>query len=484
MKKIPEKPYPNRTPQRGREVFLNRRSVIALTASTVTLLVLLQPNRELLLNMLDDANDPTVALAFLNVLRDDNQPSPQLEYLIAKQHVQRNEFEEAVAIIEPAGNFTQTPFEERINDLYTRSLWQLATLRQDETAASATARLHQFLSQNMENFSDEELSVFSQYALQTGSPRLAYQLKARSESALADDLVELAQQAGLTEQAYEHALQIYQNDPSFENVRLALTLAQQIGFWEEGVALAEQHVTGVCNNTCLQVLIDFLVAANAGSSAADIAYTKAERSTSPDDWLQATQRALAIGELAVATTWLERVVAESTTLRNTHQRQLVDLYVGLQRFDDALSLMQEFVGPNDSPELIRYAIRVAYAAINIEALETYLYALTAQGEATLAELREWIVFADRLNGADYVADALYAILDGETASAELDTAALRLVEVELGRFYNFLGDQESTIALWRSRHPGNIPDNEEVYPFEDLNQFIQAFVDLNEPETA
>ena len=471
-------------PPRGREVFLNRRAIIALTASTVTLLTLLQPNRDLLLTMLDDSNDPTVALAFLNVLREDDEPTAQLEYLIAKQHVQLTEFEEAVSLLEPPDRFQQTPYRDPVYDLYARSLWQLATLRQDDSAASATTRLHAFLSQNLDNFTDEELSLFSGYAIQTGAPELAYQLKVRNTTAALSELVTLAQQAGLTEQAYGHAQQIYRDEPSFENVQRVLALVQQLANWNEGIQLAEQHAAGSCDNACLQALINFLLSANAADSAAQLAYTKAQQSDSPDDWLQATQRALAIGELENAILWLERVVAENTALRSAHQSQLVDLYVGVQRFDDALALMQEFIAPDSAPEQIRYAIRVAYAAINIEALESYLYALAAQGAATLLEIREWIAFADRLNGADYVADALYAILDGESDIGELDEPALRLIEVELGRFYNFLGDQEGTVALWRSRHPDNIASIDEPYAFEDLNQFIQAFVDLNEPETA
>ncbi|HBX36074.1 MAG TPA: hypothetical protein DEG76_01695 [Pseudohongiella sp.] len=434
--------------------------------------------------MLDDANDPTVALAFLNVLREDDEPTAQLQYLIAKQRVQLNEFEEAIALIEPAERFEQTPYQEEIYDLFTRSLWQLATLRQDETAAAATDRLHEFLSQNISDFSDDELNRFAQYAIQTGAPALSYRLRAQSSTTSESELFALAQQSGLANESYQHALQIYRDDPTFENVQRVLTLVQQLGNWDQGIALAEQHASLDCDNACLQVLINFLLAGNAVNSAADLAFIKAQRSDSPDDWLQATQQALATGELVTAAFWLERVVDESAALRSAHQRQLIDLYVGLQRFDDALALMQEFITPDDSPELIRYVIRVAYAAINIEVLESYLYGLAAQGVATLVEIREWIAVADRLNGADYVSDALYSILEGETASGQLTEAELRLIEVELGRFYNFVGDQEGTIALWRSRHPGNIPNIEEPYSYENLNQFIQAFVDLNEPEEA
>lgn len=484
MSKSATKPKFKLTPQRGREVFLNRRAIIALTVSTVTLLTLLQPNRELLLNMLDDANDPTVALAFLNVLRDGDEPAAQLDYLIAKQYVKRNDFEEAVALIEPADRFLQTPYREQINELYTRSLWQLATLGAGETAQSATAKLHTFLSQNLASFSDDELSLFAQYALQTGSPVLAYQLNVRNLNTSENELLTLARQAGLSDAAYQHALQIYRDDPTFEHVEQVLAVAQQNALWDEGIALAEQHAAGSCDENCLQSLINFLVSANAGASAAELAYTKAQTSTSSDDWLQATERALAIGELDNATIWLERVVTENSTLRSTHRSQLVDLYVGVQRFDDALALMQEFIGPEDSPELIRYVIQVAFAAINIEALEEYLYALATQGVATLAEIRQWISFADRLNGAAYVAQALFAILNAETANTLLEEADLRLIEVELARFYNFVGDQQGTVALWRSRHPDNILNVQEPYSFVELNEFIQAFVDLSEPETA
>lgn len=468
----------------GREVFLNRRAIIALTASTVTLLTLLQPNRELLLNMLDDANDPTVALAFLNVLREDDEPTAQLQYLIAKQRVQLNEFEEAIALIEPAERFGQTPFQEEIYDLFTRSLWQLATLRQDETAAAATARLHEFLSENMGSFSEDQLNQFSLYAIQTGSPALSYELQTLRPDASQSELLTLAQQAGLTDQAYQHALQLYRDDPIFANLQRVLGFVQQLADWQTGIELAQQHATGTCDNNCLQALITFLLSANSANSAVGLAYAKAEQSSSPDDWLQATQLALAVGDLETAAAWLERVVAENAALRSAHQRQLVDLYVGLQRFDEALALMQEFINPDDSPELIRYVIRVAYAAINIEVLESYLYGLAAQGAASLVEIREWIAVADRIDGADYVAEALNSILTGETASGQLSEAELRLIEVELGRFYNFVGDQEGTVALWRSRHPGNIPNVEEPYAYENLNQFIQAFVDLNEPEEA
>lgn len=475
------KPQFNNKLRRGNEVFLNRRAVIALTASTVTLLTLLQPNRELLLDMLDDANDPTVALAFLNVLQDEAEPTQQLDYLVAKQHAQLNEHEQAIAIIEPVERFHQTPFQERVNDIYARSLWQLATLGQDEAAAAAaTDKLHRFFSDYIDAFNEEELSTFSQYAIQTGSPRLAYELLVRHESSTNQELLALSQQAGLNEEAYQHARQIYESDPSLSHLQTVLNFVQQSGTWQEGIVLAEQHAAGNCDNDCLQTLITFLLAADASTNAAELAYLKAQRSTQPDDWLQATERALAIGDLATATQWLEQVVAESSALRDAHQQRLVDLYVGQQRFDEALALMQEYIDSDASPESIRYAIRVAYAAINIEALENYLYALATQGAATLTELREWIVFADRLNGADYVTDALVAILDAE----DLDSQRLRLIEVELGRFYNFRGDKESTIALWQSRHPNNMPDDGEVYLYPNLNQFIQAFVDLNQPETA
>lgn len=467
-----------------REVFVNRRAIVTLTVSTIALLALLQPNRELMLEILDNANDPTIALAFLNVLRDEEEPSEHLDYLTAKQLARLNEFEQAIAIVEPVGKFEETPFQDQTYQIYARSLWQMATTTTGEGAESAAEELVDFLRTYINGFSNEDIDLYTRYALQISEPELAYELKTHSTVATHQELLLLANQAGLTPQAYTHALAIYEGSQSFGNIREVLSLAQQLSYWEEGVALAEDFSSRPCDNDCLQALIDFVAAAGSIELAAQLSYTKAENSSSPQDWLQASQLGLSISDLAPATIWLEQVVDASEELAVAHRRQLVDLYLWQQRYGDARDLLLQFVTSDDPSDLIRFAINVSYAALDVRALEYFLFALAERGEATLAELREWTVYADRLRGANYVVTQLRDILDGNAVSRGLDEEALKLVEVELGRFQNHAGLQARTVALWNERHGNDLLVPSGEYTYDELAHFIRAFIDTNRPQEA
>lgn len=484
MSKAPNKPVVISQASQQREVFINRRAIVSLTVSTLALLTLLQPNRELMLDILDNDNDPTIAMAFLNVLRSEDETSAQLDYLSAKQLALLNEFEEAVAMVAPVARFENTPFQAQTFEIYARSLWQIATVRGGAVAEEAAVALSDFLREYLEKFTDDERNQFAQYALQIGVPELAYTLKSSSTTATEQELFMLAQQGGLTEQAYQHAIAIYQTDQSFANLQQVLSLAQQLNQWELGVQLVSGFSDRTCDNTCLQTLIDFLVAADASQLAAGLAYTKAENSTSVQDWLQASQRALAVGELEPATTWLERAVDGSVEVANDNWRQLVDLHLWQQQYTEARDRLLQFVDGDDPADLVRFAINVSYAALDARALEYFLYALTAKGEATLRELREWMIYADRLQGAPYVVARLNDILNNNALEGVLDDDALRLVEVELGRFYNFTGEEENTVALWRRRHDEDSPSQRGQYDYTELSHFIRAFIDTNRPVEA
>jgi len=462
---------------KSRIVFVNRRSMVTLGVVTLVLLAVLQPNRSLLIDMLAEAEDPTIALAFLQVLRDDTEPSLKLDLLTAKQHLKLADFQAAERVLAPIDRFVGSVWQREAFAQYASALLQqtAATGATDAERQSAKQRLAAFLTTQQGQFQSVELKRYSDYAVQTGATDIAYQLQLSDPQAQPQQLLQLALQAGNVTAAFTHAKQVYRRDISAANLVQVVDLAQQLGTsqsYAEGIALIREHqLDDACSDACLQRLVNFSQTVGAGSLAASLAKQKALRTQQTDDLLQASELATAVGDLAQASQWLALVVARTND--SVQQKQLVNLYLWQGDTAAALAVMQETLSAASSADSLKLGIHIARAQSSIRALSDFLFWMAQQDQLGLVELTEWVNASDRVLGAELTAERLESLFAANTFK---DSHKRHWAFSQLARFYNFSGKQAQTIAMWDSELAGS--------QYDDLRYFIQAYVDLGQPFAA
>lgn len=460
-----------------RIVFVNRRSMVTLGLVTLVLLAVLQPNRSLLIDMLAEAEDPTIALAFLQVLRDDDEPSLKLDLLTAKQHLKLADFVAAERALTPIDRFVGSTWQREAFASYASALLQqtAATQLTEDQRQGAKQRLAMFLTQQQGQLQGSDLERYSDYAVQTGAADIAYRLQLKNPNAAPQQLLQLALQAGAVGAAFEHAQQVYQRQQTADNLLQAVGLAQQLGTEQsylEGLAMIREHdLSHECPTACLQRLVNYSQAVGANQLAFNLAKQKALRTDAVADLLQASDLAAAVGELAQASRWLALVVAR--TDNSAQQKQLVNYYLWQGDTAAALTLMQKSLSADSSTDSLRVGVHIARAESSIGALSDFLFWLALQNQLSLAELDEWVNASDRVLGAGLTAERLQTLLAGNTLT---DAEKRHWAFSQLARFYNSSGNQEQTVAMWNSDLAGT--------SYADLRYFIQAHVDLGQPFAA
>ncbi|RZF83056.1 tetratricopeptide repeat protein [Pseudoalteromonas sp. CO325X] len=441
-----------------RIVLMSRRALITLATVTLALLWILQPNRALLIDMLEDAQDPTVAIAFLNVLKSNQVPSLKLDLTLAKQHFKLDQYHQSLAQLTPLTKFADSALLTQAQTLYADSLLRLIQ-RQDPTARR---QLIDYLNALVPELNSSQRQHFASYALQIGEPRLAYQLLSQQQGEH-QALLSLALQAGLKERAIFHSQALYEQQPSdahFEQL-LGLYSAQQ--HWQQGEALIRRH-QHQCDNTCLQLSINFLRAANKPTLAAQLSASKAKQSTDPADWRQASERFAEVGDIEQAAVWLAKVLSVAPTLAD--KRQLHDYYLWLGDTASALVLAKQIIATQPDKALLWQGVSEALAESDLFALSDFYYQLALKDELDDSTLKQWVDFSDKALGA-------------QTTLTHLQTLHQRFPEREfywfqLARFYNFVGAPKQATALWAT-----LP-LEPTYDYINLNYFAQSFVAIGD----
>ncbi|MEM0514839.1 hypothetical protein WCN91_05270 [Pseudoalteromonas sp. YIC-827] len=353
----PKQVLGSRDKKNKRIVLTNRRTLIILPLVALTLLWVLQPNRGLLLNMLDEAQDPNVALAFLRVL-DEEDPSPRLQMAFAKQHYRLKDYEKTLQRLTPLSQFSDTELLLSAQSMYATSLLHLS--HDSRFKDQATRELRRYLQYLPQDLSSEQRQTFAEYALQIGEPAIAHKLLEKHSEDDLQRMLTIALQANLYGSAIDHAEQLYQRQPSKAHFEQLLSLYQQHQRWPQGILLLNQHIdAGHCDLDCLQQGIDFARSADNSAAASQFAVRKANISTDSADWLQASELAASVGDIATAITWLNKVNDAQPSA--THISTLHSYYLWRGNTGKALAMSKRLMRYNSDLAQLRQGVAEALA---------------------------------------------------------------------------------------------------------------------------
>ncbi len=447
-----------------RIVLANRRTLFTLTLATLALLWILQPNRALLIDVLDDAQDPTVALAFLRVLKDD---SPEVQMAFAKQYARLDDYAKVLEHLVPLSQFDNTEYTGRAHNLYAVSLLRMSNDPQQR--AQARAQLVDYLESLPPELSTEQAKEFIDFALQVGEPNIAYTLLSRQPDADEQQLLTLARQAGLGPQAAEHALNLYRQSPSKSNFAQALRIYREQGLFQGGLELLMDHAkTTMCGLKCLQQGIEFALSADSAAYAMALAQIKASRSEEPQDWLQASRLLASAGEIDKAIYWLSK--ANEQTPAVEHIQQLHEYYLWQSDTANALAMSKKLISLKHTVKQLKQGVKEALAQSDLLALSDFYYQLALEQELDTPTTLEWINYNDKAYGAKQTVARLEKL--------HSDFPDNQLYWFQLARFYNFVGTPQKAVDLWQNI---KVPKPSR---YSDLNFFAQSFVALGEPSKA
>lgn len=446
--------------KRQRVVLMSRRALFSLTIVTLSLLWILQPNRDLLLDFIDNADDPTIAIAFLTVLQERYPDSHRLELTLATQYAKLNQYKESLEQLSPLSKFTDHKQLIDAQNLYADNLFNLIL----EKDTSAKNELKQYLSTLTNKITYDQSEQFAKYAIQMSEPGLAYHLLENQTPVDHQQLLSLAQQAELPKQAQLHSLALYKAQPSQINFKNLLSIYRSQQKWREGEELIKRQLDKQCASLCLQQSINFLRSADKPILVAQLSQQKAQQSYHLTDWLQASERSAEIGDISNAAFWLAKTNEVSPSIKL--QTKLHDYYVWLGDINNALKITEQLLAKQSSIPLLWQGVKEAHAATNLIALSNFYFKLAQHQQLDKEKLEEWVNFNDKAHGAK----ATLLRLEALHKQLPLNT----FLWFQLARFYQFVGEPQKATLLW-----DKIP-LEGLYNFSDVYYFAKSFVALGE----
>ena len=442
---------------------INRRTLITLAIVTMVLLWLLKPNNSLLLSLLEQSDDPAVAIAFIRVMQQE-QSSPALDYILAKHQHRAGETQSALQRLQPLEKFADTPYSVAAQQLYTLILLNLSN--SDDTARQ---QLRDYLRSLPADLPAEFQQQLVDYALQIGEPALALTLARLSGQLSANKLLTLALSANQPLQAAYFAGQQYQTQPSEAHLLQLLPLLESAGKGKQALLLAQQHLQQrPCNTDCLQYLIALALRNNATAAALTFAEAKVQLTQAVADLRQASQLAEANAELAKATQYLEQVSAKAPSPQV--YKKLHQYYRWQQHTAKALQISRTLLQQQPDNTVILAGLEDARAESDLGAKADFYYALAKTTALSDEQVLAFVDANDKAYGAKDTINKLEQLLTLRPGSARL--------MAQLGRFYQFVGQPQLAAELWPLyQQAGSERYNEAQW-------FAKAFNSVGQPQQA
>ncbi|WP_166836274.1 hypothetical protein [Rheinheimera pleomorphica] len=442
---------------------VNRRTLITLTLVTSVLLWLLKPNDNLLLSLLKQSDDPSVAIAFTRVLQQE-QRSVAIDQLLAQQLYRTGDYEDALTLLTPLSKFDDSPDMLAAHQLYTSLLLTLSTKQRD-----ARANLQHYLANLPSGLPEQYQRKLADYALQINQPELALAISKQLPGSNQKELIALALKAGQPLQATLYAGQVYQREPSQEHLLQLLKLLEASERGEQALALAKRHANKYrCSASCLQYFVALALRNNASNSAFDFAVTKLALTNANADLLQAANLAEANGHLDQATAYLE-TLGQRAPSRQLYEK-LHQYYRWQQQTHKALQLSRKLVTQYTDISTITKGLEDALAESDLSAKADFYKALAQQRHLTDNEVWSLVDASDKAYGANNTLTTLNTL-------AQLYPTHARIL-AQLARFYLFMGQPEQAASIW-PRY-----SQTEDMRFAEVQWFAKAFSALGQPEQA
>ncbi|PAJ71820.1 hypothetical protein CJF42_24655, partial [Pseudoalteromonas sp. NBT06-2] len=227
---------------RSRETLINKKTLFVLSISITALLWILQPNKDMLLELLKGSKKPDVAIAFLEALKRQDKDDQPVILSLAKHHMKVGHYQNAIDVLLPLSQF-QEGLSRQAKFLYATAALQLIQQIPDNTKELIQS-LKKFITQQTVISDPQYARKFADIALQIAEPKSALLfLKHHRTHWITNDaeILRLSIQVGESKLASQIQRDIFYNAPTVTNLASLLDLYVITDNWQKGKELIGEY---------------------------------------------------------------------------------------------------------------------------------------------------------------------------------------------------------------------------------------------------
>lgn len=448
---------------------INKSTLVVLCITVIALLLILLPNKDVLLGYLDDSEEPEVAIAFLEALEEKNETDLPIILSLAINYNKAGRHQDVVDSVIPFDKFTTEENQWTAKKLYADSSLKLIG-ESPETTEDLTQELKLFINQ-LHSIPNKELArVFADIAVQVGEPQSALAiLKQFKDDGIAEnsEFINLALQSGNIDYALELQEIEYEKAPNEESLSKLLDLYLATSSWQKGEdAIVAFNQGQELTEEYYASSINFLLAGGRLGLASSLAASRAQLFPSEFTTEHASRLFAQKGDIKQAISYLESAIAfdekeEYLVTLHQYNRWLGDPNEALR----ITHLLEKF---ELNEKQIRDGIDEAKAVSNLNSLSHFYHMLGQKGLLLVNEYDSWLTNAEKAIGATKVIKQLEAMVVDAKASSPLYK--------QLAKFYHSVGEFTKIGLIWEKI------GNATPMSFRDVNYYADAYKKMWQPE--
>ena len=456
---------------------INKSTLIVLAITIVVLLLILLPNRNVLLGYLDDAKEPEVAIAFLEALDDKDEIDLPILLSLAVNYNKAGRHQDVLNSVIPFDKFTTTEDQWTAKRLYADSTLKMISLAQ-KNDSKPTSDVNKIKKEELTLFINQLHSIptkelarsFADIALQAGEPLSAlFILKQFKDEDIAEnsEFINIALQSGELDYALMLQTEEHEKQPTDESLSKLLDLYLANSSWkagetailsfDKGQKLSEEYFTSSIN---------FLLSGGRLGLASTLAMSRADLFPSETNVEHASRLFAQKGDIKQAILFLEKAISytekeEYLVTLHQYNRWLGDPKEALR----ITHLLEKF---DLNEKQIRDGIDEASAISNLNSMGHFYHMLGQKGMLLVNEYDKWLVNAEKAIGSTKVIKQLEGLIKNAKANSPLYK--------QLAKFYVSVGEFEKVGQLWDKI--GHITP----MSFRNVNYYAEAYRKMWQPE--
>ena len=448
---------------------INKSTLIVLCITTVALLLILLPNKDVLLGYLGDSEEPEVAIAFLEALDDKNNTDLPILLSLAVNYNKAGRHQDVLDSVVPFGKFETLQEQWTAKKLFADSSLKMIGLAPEGNEV-LLKELTLFINQ-LHSIPNKELArAFANIALQIGEPQSALDiLKPFKEEGIADnkEFINLALQSGDIDYALSLQSLEYQKSPTDESLSKLLDLYLATSNWQAGETDIVAFDTGqVLSEKYYASSINFLLSGGRLGLASSLSASRYALYPTEFNAEHASRLFAQKGDIKQAIHYLKQAITF-----NEKEAYLVSLHQYNRWLGDpkeALRITHLLERFELNEKQIRSGIEEASAVSNLNSLSHFYHMLGQKGLLLVNEYDKWLDNADKAIGASAVITQLEGLIENAKANSP--------VYKQLAKFYNRVGHFEKAGEIWDKI--GNITP----MGFRDVTYYAEAYKKMWQPE--
>ena len=428
-----------------RQSLISNKAIFYLTVSVVVLLLLLQPNKDKLLTMLNQSEKPDVAIAFLSELQRQHGGDITVSLSLAHNYSKASEHQHAMDMLLPISKFDDSPDKWNAWLLFANTqlnlFHQLKAQESSEKQHQRINKITDFINQLPVITSHSYAKKMAKVALQIDNASLALNLLKDYENTSIEDrkaLKVIALQCDDIDFATKLQQQIFQDQPVIDNLTELLHLYAFNQGWQQGEnAILAFKANSAEFEEYYSSSITFLSSAGKVQHALELAEKNANKFPTIKNYTLAARLAVQGSKIKTAKAMMENVLAiketpETLIALHQYNRWLSDT-------PGALIITHKLLKHQVNESILRNGLAEASALADLHSMSKFYGLLVKHDWLKKTDVDNWLDTTEKARGAIAVVKQLESVL-----TRKKDPKLFHY----LSKFYQYLGRGNDIIKLW------------------------------------